>query len=92
MEFERCNISVRCGTVNVNLGKFSFASGKEVDNTQTQASSRSIVLKAGFPWIEWSRCQNRLASAVLSFCAITTWVAEETIKNVAFYFWHGDLF
>lgn len=93
MELERCcKISVWCDTVNLNLGKFSFASEKEASNIQTQVSSRSVLLKASFPWIGCSKCQNRLASTVLWFCAIATQVAEEPLKNLPLYFWLGDLF
>lgn len=76
----------------INLGRFSFASEKEASNIQAQVNNRSIVLEASFPWIGCSKCQTRLASAVLWFCVITIRLAEETMKNAALYFWCGGLF
>lgn len=93
MDLERCcKILVWYDTINLNLGKFSFASEKEASNIQAQVSNKSILLKASFPWIWCSKCQTRLASTVFWFCAIATHLAEEAMKNAALYLWCGDLF
>lgn len=69
------DVQFRYGVVN-----FALPRRKETKNTQqAEVSRRSVLKKASFSWVGASRCQNRLASAILWVCAISTQVAEETI-------------
>lgn len=78
---------IRCCTISVWCGEFSFANEKETNNIQQAQVSRSVLRKQVFGWDLLNVKTD--SSAILWLCAITQ-VAEETIKNVALFFWHSD--